>query len=156
VRRWVNSVFLCGQAVAVISAKGDPLEMSDRVPFESFRAAIEAAALTPAIERRATLAASRLMSLLWFRGWCAIALRLSDVQIEYRFAVTAVVHAVLRLGIEDSIPAGHDAVVVPETLAKAFSLRNCSMLFASIWKRGLHRSRRQMVACYRLFRFPAA
>jgi hypothetical protein len=38
---------------AAISAKGDPLEMIDLVvPFESFRAEIESAALTPAGEKK--------------------------------------------------------------------------------------------------------
>jgi hypothetical protein len=51
--------FDADKRLAAISAKGDPLEMIDRVvPFESFRAEIEAAVLTPADEKRATLAAS--------------------------------------------------------------------------------------------------
>ena len=42
-------VFDADKRLAVISAKGDPLEMIDRVvPFESFRAEIEAATLMPA------------------------------------------------------------------------------------------------------------
>jgi hypothetical protein len=41
--------FDADKRLAVISAKGDPVEMIDRVvPFESFRAEIEAATLTPA------------------------------------------------------------------------------------------------------------
>ena len=45
--------------LAAITAKGDPLEMIDRVvPFENFRAKIEAAVLTPA-GRRAAPAANR-------------------------------------------------------------------------------------------------
>jgi len=40
-------IFDVGKRLAAISAKGDPLEMIDRVvPFESFRAEIEAAVLT--------------------------------------------------------------------------------------------------------------
>src|SRR5258708_14354481 len=45
--------FDADKRLAVISAKGDPLEMIDRgVPFESFRAEIEAATLTPASEKK--------------------------------------------------------------------------------------------------------
>ena len=60
--------FDADKRLAVISAKGDPLEMIDRVvPFESFRAEIEATTLTPGRAKRgATPAASRLMSLLCF------------------------------------------------------------------------------------------
>src|SRR5580698_3733402 len=49
--------FDADKRLAAISAKGDPLEMIDRVvPFESFRAEIEAAVLTPAREKIAALA----------------------------------------------------------------------------------------------------
>src|SRR5665213_3412016 len=45
--------FDADKRLAVISAKGDPLEMIDRVvPFESFRAEIEAVTLTPASEKK--------------------------------------------------------------------------------------------------------
>ena len=45
------SFFDTDKRLAAISAKGDPLEMIDRVvPFESFRAEIEAAVRTPADE----------------------------------------------------------------------------------------------------------
>src|SRR5260370_33805827 len=45
--------FDADKRLAVISAKGDPLEMIDRaVPFESFRAEIEEATLTPASETK--------------------------------------------------------------------------------------------------------
>src|SRR5271163_3240405 len=46
------SFFDADKRLAAISAKGDPLEMIDRVvPFESFRAEIEAVVLTPAEEK---------------------------------------------------------------------------------------------------------
>ena len=42
--------FDADRRLAAISAKGDPLEMIARVvPFDSFRAEIEAAVLTPAV-----------------------------------------------------------------------------------------------------------
>ena len=44
--------FDADKRLAAISAKGDPLEMIDRlVPFDSFRAEIEAVVLTPALVR---------------------------------------------------------------------------------------------------------
>jgi hypothetical protein len=45
--------FDADRRLAAITAKGDPLEMIARVvPFECFRAEIEAAALTPVSEKR--------------------------------------------------------------------------------------------------------
>jgi hypothetical protein len=45
--------------LAALSAKGDPLEMITRVvPFESFRAEIEAAVQTKVSEKKAPLAAT--------------------------------------------------------------------------------------------------
>jgi hypothetical protein len=45
--------FDADKRLAAISAKGDPLEMIDRVvPFESFRAEIEAVVLTPAEDKK--------------------------------------------------------------------------------------------------------
>jgi hypothetical protein len=62
---WVNSVFFdADKRLAVISAKGDPLEMIDRVvPFESFRGEIEAATLTPASERKSNAGRKRIFTL---------------------------------------------------------------------------------------------
>ena len=45
--------FDADKRLAAISANGDPLEMIDRVlPFESFRAEIEAVVLTPAKDKK--------------------------------------------------------------------------------------------------------
>jgi hypothetical protein len=47
--------FDADKRLAAISAKGDPLEMIDRVvPFESFRAEIEAVVLTPAEDKKSS------------------------------------------------------------------------------------------------------
>jgi len=49
--------FDADKRLAVISAMDDPLEMIDQmVPLASFRAEIEAATLTPAIETKSTQA----------------------------------------------------------------------------------------------------
>jgi hypothetical protein len=47
--------FDADRRLAAITAKGDPLEMIARVvPFESFRAEIEAAVLTPVSEKKSS------------------------------------------------------------------------------------------------------
>ena len=52
--------FDADRRLAAISAKGDPLEMIARVvPFESFRAEIEAAVLTPRSEKKSTAGRAR-------------------------------------------------------------------------------------------------
>ena len=55
--------FDADKRLEALSAKGDPLEVIDRlVPWESFRAEIEAVVLTPdELKKRAAPAGSRLM-----------------------------------------------------------------------------------------------
>src|SRR6476469_10742861 len=63
--------FDADKRLAVISAKGDPLEMIDRVvPFESFRAEIEAATLTPASEKKSNAGRKPIDVMLCFGCWC--------------------------------------------------------------------------------------
>jgi hypothetical protein len=53
--RWGIRIFDADGRLAAITAKGDPLEMIARVvPFESFRAEVEAAVLTPVSEKKST------------------------------------------------------------------------------------------------------
>ena len=60
--------FDADRRLAAISAKGDPLETIDRVvPFESFRAEIEAAVLTPAGEKRSNAGRKRIDVIVMFR-----------------------------------------------------------------------------------------
>jgi hypothetical protein len=60
--------FDADKRLAAISAKGDPLEMIDRVvPFESFRAEIEAAVVTPADEKRSNAGRKRIDVIVMFR-----------------------------------------------------------------------------------------
>jgi len=60
--------FDADKRLALISAKGDPLEMIDRVVrSRSFRAEIEAATLTPASKKKSNAGRKPLMSLLCFR-----------------------------------------------------------------------------------------
>jgi hypothetical protein len=60
--------FDADKRLAVISAKGDPLEMIDRVvPFESFRAEIEAATLTPASKKKSNAGRKPIDVIVMFR-----------------------------------------------------------------------------------------
>src|SRR5674476_332045 len=113
--------FDAGKRLAVISAKGDPLEMIDRVvPFESFRAEIEAATLTPASEKKSNAGRKPIDVIVMFRMLVLQSLyNLSDEQIEYQVRDRLSFTRFLRLGIEDSIPDGTTLWLFRETLAKA-------------------------------------
>ena len=82
--------FDADKRLAVISAKGDPLEMIDRVvPFESFRAEIEAATLTPARKKKSNAGRKPIDVIVMFRMLVLQSLyNLSDEQIEIRCATT--------------------------------------------------------------------
>jgi transposase, IS5 family len=75
--------------LAVITAKGDPLEMIARVvPFEGFRAEIEAAVLTPVNEKKSSAGRKPIDVMVMFRMLVLQSLyNLSDEQVEYRPAV---------------------------------------------------------------------
>ena len=60
--------FDADKRLAAITAKGDPLEMIARVvPFESFRAEIEAAVLTPVSEKKSTAGRKPIDIVVMFR-----------------------------------------------------------------------------------------
>ena len=113
--------FDADKRLAVISAKGDPLEMIDRVvPFESFRAEIEAATLTPASEKKSNAGRKPIDVIVMFRMLVLQSLyNLSDEQIEYQVRDRLSFTRFVRLGIEDSIPDGTTLWLFRETLAKA-------------------------------------
>lgn len=68
----------------MISAKGDSLEMIDRVvPFETFRAEIKAATLTPASTKKSNAGRKPIDFIVMFRLLVLLSLyNLSDEQIE--------------------------------------------------------------------------
>jgi transposase, IS5 family len=107
--------------LAALSAKGDPLETIDRlVPWESFRADIEAVVCTPDNDKKSNAGRKPLDAIVMFRMLVLQALHnLSDEQTEYqvrdRFSFTRF----LRLGIEDSIPDATTLWLYREKLAKA-------------------------------------
>src|SRR4029077_14004638 len=107
--------------LAVLSAKGDPLDAIDRlVPWESFRADIEAVVLTPDERKKSNAGRKPVDAIVMFRMLVLQALHnLSDEQAEYqvrdRFSFTRF----LQLGIEDSIPDATTLWLFREKLAKA-------------------------------------
>lgn len=107
--------------LAALSEKGDPLESIDRlVPWESFRADLEAVVLTPDEVKKSSAGRKPVDAIVLFRMLVLQALHnLSDEQAEYqvrdRFSFTRF----LRLGIEDGIPDATTLWLFREKLAKA-------------------------------------
>ncbi len=113
--------FDADRRLAAITAKGDPLEMISRVvPFESFRAEIEAAVLTPVSEKKSNAGRKPIDVIVMYRMLVLQSLyNLSDEQVEYQVRDRLSFTRFLRLGIEDSIPDGTTLWLFRETLAKA-------------------------------------
>ena len=113
--------FDADRRLAAISAKGDPLEMIARVvPFDSFRAEIEAAVLTPADEKKSNAGRKPIDVLVMFRMLVLQSLyNLSDEQVEYQVRDRLSFTRFLRLGIEDRIPDGTTLWLFREALSKA-------------------------------------
>jgi IS5 family transposase len=95
--------------------------MIDRVvPFESFRAEIEAATLTPASEKKSNAGRKPIDVIVMFRMLVLQSLyNLSDEQVEYQVRDRLSFTRFLQLGIEDGIPDGTTLWLFRETLAKA-------------------------------------
>ncbi len=113
--------FDADKRLAALSAKGDPLEAIDRlVPWESFRADIEAVVLTPDEMRKSSAGRKPLDAIVLFRMLVLQALNnLSDEQVEYQVGDRLSFTRFLRLGIEDRIPDGTTLWLFREKLAKA-------------------------------------
>src|SRR5580698_115726 len=96
--------FDADRRLAAITAKGDPLEMIARgVPFESFRAEIEAAVLTSVSEKKSTAGRKPIDVMVMFRMLVLQSLyNLSDEQVEYQVRDRLSFTRFLGLGI----PAG--------------------------------------------------
>src|SRR3954447_19068025 len=96
--------FDADKRLEALSAKGDPLEVIDRlVPWESFRAEIEAVVLTP--DELSSAGRKPFDAILMFRMLVLQALNnLSDEQVEYQVRDRLSFSRFLRLAIEDSIP----------------------------------------------------
>lgn len=107
--------------LAALSAKGDPLEAIDcLVPWESFRAEIEAVVLTPDELKKSSAGRKPFDAILLFRMLVLQALNnLSDEQVEYQVRDRLSFTRFLRLGIEDSIPDATTLWLFREKLAQA-------------------------------------
>ena len=107
--------FDADKRLATLSAKGDPLEAIDRlVPWESFRADIEAVVLMPDEARKSSAGRKPLDALLMFRMLVLQSLyNLSDEQVEYQVRDRLSFTRFLKLGIENHIPRWHDVMAVP-------------------------------------------
>lgn len=107
--------------LAALSAKGDPLEAVDRlVPWESFRADIEAVALTPENNKKSSAGRKPIDAIVMFRMLVLQALHnLSDEQTEFQVRDRLSFTRFLRLGIEDGIPDATTLWLFREKLAKA-------------------------------------
>src|ERR1700704_1003948 len=114
-------LFDADKRLAALSAKGDPLEAIDRlVPWESFRADIEAVVLTPDEMRKSSAGRKPLDAIVMFRMLVLQALNnLSDEQVEYQVRDRLSFTRFLRLGIQDSIPDATTVWLFREKLAKA-------------------------------------
>src|SRR5262245_8570059 len=113
--------FDADKRLAALSAKGDPLEAINRlVPWESFRADIEAVVLTPEEMRKSSAGRKPLDAIVMFRMLVLQALNnLSDEQAEYQVRDRLSFTRFLRLGIEDNIPDATTLWLFREKLAKA-------------------------------------
>ena len=107
--------------LAALSAKGDPLEAIDRlVPWERFRADIEAVVLTPDEMKKSNAGRKPADAIVMFRMLVLQALHnLSDEQAEYQVRDRLSFTRFLRLGIEDSIPDATTLWLFREKLARA-------------------------------------
>src|SRR6267142_1792617 len=108
--------------LAALSAKGDPLEAIDRlVPWESFRADIEAVVLTPDEMKKSSAGRKPVDAIVMFRMLVLQALHnLSDEQVEYQVRDRLSFTRFLRLGIEDRIPDGTTLWLFREKHGKSF------------------------------------
>lgn len=104
-----------------LSAKGDPLEaISALVPWESFRADIEAVVLTPEEAKKSKAGRKPIDAIVMFRMLILQSLyNLSDDQAEYQVGDRLSFTRFLKLGIEDRIPDGTTLWLFREKLAKA-------------------------------------
>src|SRR5205809_68673 len=113
--------FDADKRLEALSAKGDPLDAIDRlVPWESFRAEVEAVVLTSDELKKSSAGRKPFDALLMFRMLVLQALNnLSDEQVEYQVRDRLSFSRFLGLAIEDSIPDSTTLWLFREKLAKA-------------------------------------
>ncbi|HMK21266.1 MAG TPA: IS5 family transposase [Terriglobales bacterium] len=113
--------FDADKRLAALSKKGDPLEaIAALVPWESFRADIEAVVLTPEAEKKSSAGRKPFDAVLMFRMLILQSLyNLSDEQIEYQVRDRMSFTRFLGLEFEDDIPDGTTLWLFREKLAQA-------------------------------------
>ena len=116
-----SGFFDAEKRLAALSKKGDPLEaIAALVPWESFRADIEAVALTPDAEKKSRAGRKPFDAILMFRMLILQSLyNLSDEQIEYQVRDRMSFTRFLGLEFEDDIPDGTTLWVFREKLSQA-------------------------------------
>lgn len=107
--------------LAALSEKGDPLEaIAALVPWESFRADIEAVVLTPEEAKKSKAGRKPFDAMVMFRMLVLQSLyNLSDEQIEYRVRDRLSFARFLGRGVEDDIPDGTTLWLFREKVARA-------------------------------------
>jgi transposase, IS5 family len=113
--------FDADRRLAALSAKGDPLEtIGTLVPWESFRADIEAVVLTPDEARKSNAGRKPIDAIVMFRMLVLQSLyNLSDEQVEFQVRDRLSFTRFLGLGLEDGVPDGTTLWLFRERLAKA-------------------------------------
>jgi len=113
--------FDADRRLAALSAKGDPLEaIGALVPWESFRADIEAVVLMPDDARKSNAGRKPIDAIVMFRMLVLQSLyNLSDEQVEFQARDRLSFTRFLGLGFEDGVPDGTTLWLFRERLAKA-------------------------------------
>jgi IS5 family transposase len=113
--------FDAARRLSALSEKGDPLlGISALVPWETFRADIEAVVLTAQSARKSAAGRKPIDALVLFRMLVLQSLyNLSDEQIEYQVRDRLSFTRFLGLGFEDRIPDGTTLWLFREKLARA-------------------------------------
>jgi IS5 family transposase len=111
--------------LAAISAKGDPLEaLKVIVPFESFRAEIEAVVRLAPEERKSKAGRKPFDAVMMFKVLVLQALyNLADEQVEYQIRDRLSFMRFLGLGLEDTVPDATTVWLFREALSKAGLVR---------------------------------
>ena len=114
-----------------ISAKGDPLELiKATVPWESFRAEIEAVTRPKPEERKSTAGRKPYDAILMFKILVLQTLHnLADEQLEYLIRDRLSFMRFLDLGLEDPVPDATTVWLFREALAKAGLVAKLFVLF---------------------------
>ncbi|MCK5548951.1 MAG: IS5 family transposase [Hyphomicrobiaceae bacterium] len=125
--------FDADKRLSILSTKGDPLEVIFHlVPWEEFRAVIEAVVLTSDSAKKSTAGRKPIDCLVMFRMLVLAALyNLSDEQVEYQIRDRLSFTRFLGLGFEDRIPDATTLWLFREKLVKAGLIEKLFERFSS-------------------------